>query len=462
MALAISPRPPLGVTAPAPRPWRGDEPIWRRVLQLRRNALPTWGPLAYEAPILDGPFLGRSSFLLNDPGAIRRVLVEAPENYGRTPATIRILAPMIGEGLFLTEGQTWKFQRRTTAPAFAPRNMAIVARTAAAGTDRLIARLQAGRAPDRLEALLPRMQHLALEVAGEALFSQSMLAHVGEVRAALDAYGRHFGKPSPLDFVLGPQTPTPLHYLRRRLGGRFGQLIDRIMAEREAAGLADPPRDLFDALMTARDPESGRGFSRPELRDQIATLIIAGHETTALALFWSLYLLTLAPDMQAAVAAEARGLDLSPAGAPDALDALPLARAVVSEALRLYPPAFTIVRQALIADEVAGRPVRPGALMVISPWVLHRHKQLWDQPQLFDPGRFLPGAPPPPKFAYLPFGAGPRVCIGAQFALTEAVIVLAKLVRAFEIDIPKGKRVLPVGVVTIYPDRSPLFRLRPR
>ena len=224
--------------------------------------------------------------------------------------------------------------------------------------------------------------------------------------------------------------------------------------------MADPPRDLFDALACARDPETGRGFGDQELLDQIATFLIAGHETTALALFWSAYLLALAPEIQERAAREAAGRPFDPQRAREAEP--PLLRAVVDEALRLYPPAFTIVREAKEPDEVAGIRLAPGDLVVVAPWVLHRHRRLWVEPDRFDPRRFLPGAPPVDRFAYLPFGIGPRVCIGAQFALVEATTVLARLLARHRIELVGPGRVLPVAVVTTHPDRRPAFRLRAR
>ncbi|MDF1585234.1 cytochrome P450 [Marinimicrococcus flavescens] len=445
------------VEPPRPRPWTGEQPLWRLLLQLRRNALVTWGAPAYELDIVSRPFLGRQSFLLNDPEAIRRVLVDNHANYGRTPATVRILHPMIGDGLFLAEGERWKRQRRAAAPAFAPRSLEVVAEVAV--------RLAATRL-DALQYkglgavdLLGFVQHLTLEVAGEALFSQSMTPHAGALRAAVERYGARAARPGPLDFVLPAGIATPRDWVRRRLGAGFARVVEAVIAERAARGTADPPRDLFDLLAA---PVGGEGFAPDELRDQIATLIIAGHETTALALFWSLWLLTLAPDVQEAVAAEADAGGLAPENAQEAAARLPLARAVVQEALRLYPPAFTIVRAAREADTVCGREVPPGSLMVVAPWVLHRHRKLWREPDRFDPTRFLPGAPPPQRFSYLPFGVGPRVCIGAQFALLEAAIVLSETVRRYRIATARRGRVLPVGVVTIYPDHRPPFRLERR
>lgn len=446
------PRPPRPKPLPVPRPQ------WRTLLQLRRNALSTWGEPAYRELVIAGPFLGRQSLLLNEPGAIRRVLVDNAGAYGRTPATLRILRPMIGDGLFLAEGEAWRFQRRTAAPAFAPKNLGLVATIAARRTAALLERL--AREGRRIVDLLAVFQELALVVAGEALFSQSLEPHVRALRAHLDAYGTRFARPSPLDLALPQGWPSPAEFLRRRFGRSWFALLAEILAERRALGIETPPRDLFDALAGARDPETGRGFTEQELLDQFATFLIAGHETTALALFWSCYLLALAPDVQDAAAAEARAAELSPEAAPRAQ--LPLLRAVVQEALRLYPPAFTIVREAKEPDEVAGHRLAPGDLVVVAPWVLHRHERLWSEPDRFDPRRFLPGAPPVDRFAYLPFGVGPRVCIGAQFALVEASLVLAVLLARHRLELVGPARVLPVAVVTTHPDRRPAFRLGAR
>jgi len=224
----------------------------------------------------------------------------------------------------------------------------------------------------------------------------------------------------------------------------------------------EAPRDLFDVLSTVRDPESGAAFAAEGLVDQVVTLIAAGHETTGVALFWSLWLVVAAPNVQKRLAAEAETLDLGPDNAAETPPKLVYTRAVVHEALRLYPPAFTLVRQARAADDAGGIPVPPGAIVFIAPWVLHRHRRLWPQPEVFDPSRFLPGAAVPDRFAYLPFGVGPRVCIGARFALTEATLVLATMIKAFQIERAGSEPVIPVGIVTLQPDHAPLFRLQRR
>jgi cytochrome P450 len=209
----------------------------------------------------------------------------------------------------------------------------------------------------------------------------------------------------------------------------------------------------------ARDPETGDAFTDEQLGDQIATMILAGHETTATALFWSLYLLALDPATQDQLAAEVEGEESN--GALD-IDRLKFTRAVVDETMRLYPPAFLIARAAAAPDTIANMPVSKNDVVLIAPWLLHRHEKLWRDPNAFIPARFLPGAPPPDRFAYLPFGVGARVCIGAHFALVEATLALAKIIGAFRVELLDKAAVMPIGVVTTQPDRSPMFRITRR
>lgn len=448
------------VVPSAPKPATEVLPLWRTILQLQRNAISTWGEPAYELDIFSRPFMGRSSFLVNHPLGIKRVLVDNHANYGRTPAGIRILRPIIGDGLFLADGAEWKHQRRTIAPAFAPRSLDVAARHIAQVAEETVADLTT-RGTGAVD-LLRVVQRLALEVAGRSFFSQGMREHGAAVRAAFERYGAKLARPSFLDFLLPAEAPSPLDLARWFLARDFKQVLDRMIAERARVPAQDPPRDLFDVLVSARDPETGAGFSREQLRDQIATLTVAGHETTALTMFWSGYLLCLAPEVQELVAAEARSVDLSPEAAAGAVDRLPLTKAVVQESLRLYPPAFTIVRMAKADDELAGHAVPAGSLVVMAPWILHRHRKRWAHPERFDPTRFVPGAPPVDRYAYLPFGIGPRICIGAQFALMEATLVMARLVAAFRLELVGPSRVTPVAVVTTVPDRAPVFRLVPR
>jgi cytochrome P450 len=427
---------------------------------MRTNALGIWPAAAYEQEVVERSILGRRSVLLNHPDAIHRVLVENHENYRRSPASIRILRPITGNGLLLAQGEDWRLQRRTVAPALAPRVLPLLVRHVATVAQETVAylRLQAGRDCD----LLAAMQVAALEVAGRSMFSLEMREFGPGLRALIQEFGLRSSHPTLLDLLLPPSVPTPRDFVRWRFKVRWMGYIAQIIEARLAAPSSGEARDLFDLLLEARDPESGRAFSREQLRDQVATLMLAGHATTAEALFWALTLLSRAAAEQETVVAEVAGVDLSPEGAAAALPKLVRTRAVISEALRLYPPAFAVARAAIGADRTGGIDIAPGTLILIAPWVLHRHRQLWSDSAVFDPSRFMPEAPQPPRFAYLPFGAGPRVCVGAQFALAEATLVLAALIQNFEITMDPGEVVLPVAIVTTQPDHPPRFRLRAR
>jgi unspecific monooxygenase len=274
-------------------------------------------------------------------------------------------------------------------------------------------------------------------------------------------YGERLARPHFLDLLLPLGWPSPQDFSRARFRKRWTRFIGMLVGERRAAGkdAGAPPRDLFDLMQAARDSETGDAFSDEQLGDQVATMILAGHETTATALFWSLYLLALDPATQDELAAEVRA---APSNAAPELDRLKFTRAVIDETLRLYPPAFLIARAAAASDAIAGMPVRKNDLILIAPWLLHRHEKLWHEPNAFIPQRFMPPALAPDRFAYLPFGVGARICIGAHFALVEATLALARIIGAFRVELLDTAPVMPIGVVTTQPDRSPMFRITRR
>jgi cytochrome P450 len=430
-----------------------------RMAAMRKSAIGTWGQRAYEEDVIQGRFFGRSSFILNTPDAIRHVLVENYENYTRTPAGLRVLRPVLGEGLLIAEGRAWKHQRRTLSPAFTPRAVATLVPHMIAATDDVIAKL-GGRCGEPVD-LRETMQRMTLEIAGRTMFSFGMDRHGAALRDFVMEYGARLARPHLLDMLLPLSWPSPQDFSRARFRRRWTQFVAMLMAERRAAGKNEnaPRRDLFDLMDAARDPETGQSFTDAQLGDQVATMILAGHETTATTLFWSLYLLALDPATQDEVADEVRGATVD--GTLE-LERLKFTRAVIDETLRLYPPAFLIARAAAAPDEVAGMPVRAKDLILIAPWLLHRHEKLWRDPNAFIPKRFMAPSPPPDRFAYLPFGVGARVCIGAHFALVEATLALAKLVGAFRITLLDREPVIPIGVVTTQPDRSPMFEIARR
>lgn len=444
-----------------PRPPRAPDAMtaFGRMTAMRENVISTWGQRAYEEDVVQGRFFGRSSFILNTPDAIRHVLVDNYENYARTPAGIRVLRPVLGQGVLTAEGRAWKHQRRTLAPAFTPRAVATLVPHMRAVIDETIAALR-GKAQTPVD-LREIMQRMTLQIAGRTMFSFEMGRHGATLRDFVTEYAERLARPHFLDLLLPVSWPSPQDFSRARFRKRWTAFVAMLMAERRAAGKNEgaPPRDLFDLMGEARDPETGAAFNDEQLRDEVATMILAGHETTATVLFWSLYLLALDPATQEEVAGEVGSMAV--AAAPD-LERLKFTRAVIDESLRLYPPAFLIARAAIAPDTVAGLPVRKNDVILIAPWLLHRHEKLWREPAAFVPGRFMPPAPPPDRFAYLPFGVGPRICIGAHFALVEATLALARLIGTFRVELQDRDPVMPVGVVTTQPDRSPMFVIRPR
>jgi cytochrome P450 len=447
----VPPRPPIP---------EHDLGWYRLLVALRTNALQIWPQQAYTKDVLAQPFLGRRRFLLNAPDAIHHVLVDNIANYRRTSATIRILRPIVGEGLLLSEGEEWRHQRRTIAPTLAPRVIPMLARHIAGAAEPAIARLAA--AASQPVDVLAAMQFLALEIAARSMFSLEMHRYGPALRRMISGFTTGLGRPYFLDLMLPPAIPSWRDFARRRFRAQWIALMDEIVAARMREPASDQPRDLFDVLLAARDPETGAAFSQAQLRDQMATMIVAGHETTALTLFWSLFLLASAPAQQRRVAEEVGPIDLSVEAAGAALPKLPYTRAVVNEALRLYPPAAAIARMSIAADKVEGADIPGGSLIMISPWVLHRHVRLWNDPDAFDPSRFLAEKPQAHRYAYMPFGAGPRICVGAQFALAEAALVLAMLAQRFEFARADDAPVLPNAVITTQSNRPAPFRLRLR
>jgi cytochrome P450 len=234
----------------------------------------------------------------------------------------------------------------------------------------------------------------------------------------------------------------------------------RLIDERRREG-TDGRGDLLSMLIEARDEQSGAGMDDRQLRDEVMTLFLAGHETTAMSLAWTFVLLSENPTVRAALAAEVDAR-LGDAASPDARLAVPYVRMVLEEAMRIYPPAWIVTRSVEQDDEIDGFRVAQGSLVLLSPWVTHRDETLWPNPEAFDPRRFAPDAPERPRHAYVPFGGGPHLCIGAPFAMLEAQLVLATVARRYELELVPGQRIAPEPLVTLRPKPRVLVRLRAR
>jgi cytochrome P450 len=419
---------------------------------LASNPLEAWTKAHFEKPIVMGGLsIGRVA-LVSDPAAIRRVLMDNNQNYHKDWLQQRVLSAGLTNGLLTAEGQQWRTQRRALAPLFARRTVlsfsAAMIDAAAALVERL--RLRDGQ----IEDMAVEATRLTLEVLERTMFSDGLGRSPEDIRVAMKHYFEAIGRLDPFD-VLGLPNVVPRlsRWKVRPMLRLFESAIDTIVSTRRRRIAEDPggvPRDILTLLLEARDPETGEGLSEVEVRANILTFIAAGHETTANSINWSLFLLSQSPEWRARVQAEAdRELD----GDIDGIaERLVETRAVIEEAMRLYPPLAAISRAALAPDELAGEPIRRGTMVVIAPYVLHRHRALWADPDAFDPNRFLGGARERiDRFAYLPFGVGPRICIGATFALQEASIVVATVMRHFTLELAPGHAVWPVHRVTLRP-----------
>jgi cytochrome P450 len=437
----------------APRPKR-DEIKWFHLLSaFRHNLIEGFPRQCWERGVISVPFLGSKLVLVNSPEAIREMMVTKAEHFGRLSAGKRVLSPVVGSGLALSEGADWKRQRRMLAPAFGPRSTPVIATHVVRATNIAIARLKLRSDHDTVD-LFGELGRLGLEIAAAALFSMSNKRHVSLIRDMMVMYGASIGRPRVADFILPYWVPTPAQVRRTRFRRRLMQLIDTVIRERAATFEPDSPRDLFDLLyhqMSGSAPE--------EMADHVSTMIAAGHETTAMTLFWALEILAQDSDLQKLVASEAEAISHDPLLAGESLSQLRFTEAVVRETLRLFPQAFMIGRQAITNTTVDGSPIPRGATVLVPIWMLHRNPHLWEQPDVFNPARFL-GDNAPDRFSYLPFGAGPHVCIGAGLAITEATLVLAQFMRHFRISRVDDPPPTPMPSLSLRPDYSPRYALR--
>jgi cytochrome P450 len=438
--------PPYAPRATKPRGTLGT------ILTLRRNPIEIWGEADFERPFSIGRSVLGLRAAAHDPRAVRRVFLDNASNYRKDHLQLRVLSPGLGNGLLTADGEAWRLQRRSIAPLFSPRQIAefapAVQRAAQATVERLL------RRPDgAVIDIGAQMARLGLEVLEETLFSQGLSREPSAFQEALTSYFNAFGKLDPLDMLGAPAFLPRLGRLRGRPSLRFfNETVDAIIERRKAllAGGSVPPRDLLSLLIEAKDPETGLSMPEADVRANVITFIAAGHETTANGLTWTLYLLSQAPEWRR-IAAEEADAEFDPER-PAQLEGCRALRAIFEEAIRLYPPAAILSRQAIADDEILGVPVPAGTVVVVSPYVLHRRRGLWSDADAFDPSRFLGERRESiDRFAYIPFGAGPRVCIGMAFAMQEAVIALANLIRAFRFELVEGQNVTPQQRVTLRP-----------
>lgn len=415
---------------------------------LRENSLATYSAEVYEREIITRRLLWRRNFVVNEPDAIKRILLDNAANYRKSTLARRLLEPGLGRGLLTSEGETWRRHRRIMAPSFDPRSVVAYAPLMTEVATAMLARWDA-LPPGAALDVATEMMHATLLIISRAMFSSDSDDADAIAERCVERYQAEM-RPGLLD-IFG--APDWVPRLSRANGAHealreFDRVIDRLLGERERGGDAAPP-DLLSRLMAVRDAEAG-GMTAQEVRDQVVTIFMAGHETTALALTWTWYLLSLHPEAEEKLHAEIDAVLGDRAPQHEDLARLPYTRMVLDESLRLYPPAHTMSRQAIADDELVGRRIPARSTVLIVPWVLHRHRRLWERPEQFDPERFSPErAASRPRFAYLPFGAGPRICIGAAFAITEGMLILATVAQRYRLRLVPEHPVEPLGLITL-------------
>mgnify|MGYP001133397655 FL=1 len=433
------------MTPPKP-PSRPDRvSLWRYMKLFRQDIISAQPARLYRAWMAEfrTPFF--RSYLVNQPELVKTVLNKRPDDFPKSNRISEGLRPLLGHSVFLTNGAVWKRQRRIIDPAFEGGRLretfpAMWAASVAA----------AMRLPDGIVEIEEHTSHAAADVIFRALFS---IPIEDAIASAVFKEFRTFQRSQPIlnlaAFVPMPKwIPRPFRRNTRASAARIRKLIGQLVdsrAEQIAAGTA--PDDLATKIMTTRDPETGDTFSPDEMVDQVAIFFLAGHETSAAALAWALYLVALYPDWQDKVAAEAQALDVCDFAV---MSKMPITRDVFREALRLYPPVPMMVREAACPERFRDRNLQRGSQIVISPWHLHRHERLWNNPDEFDPSRWqTENGKTCQRDAYIPFSSGARVCSGAGFAMIEGPLILARLLRDTHVAPVPGRAPVPVAHLTV-------------
>lgn len=415
----------------------------------RRNVLEILPGLIFRQPMVSGRMIKRWH-MVADPDALEHILKTRVDDYPKSPVTKRLLQPAIGESLFNADGAHWRWQRRAAAPVFQHRHLMALAPTMSEAAARAVDRVGAEAArTGGVAEMYEQMIAATFDVICDVAMSGREVLDRDAVSRSINEYIETVGRISMLD-ILGVPTwvPRPATILRRRSTSVMREMMDKVIAERAGR---EPGDDLLDLMRGATDPDTGRQMTAEELRDNMLAFIVAGHETTALALSWSIYLLALDPTAQDRAREEARAAIVDGPAEGAHLDRLTYCGQVIDEALRLYPPAAFLARIALAPDKLCGRPILREDIVMLPIYALHRHEALWEAPDEFRPDRFAPAAKRAiHRYQYLPFGAGPRICIGMGFAQMEAKLILASLLVKWRFT-PDGPPPTPAMNLTLRP-----------
>jgi cytochrome P450 len=438
-----------------PFPERPKHPLsaFATLLLARRNFLAIWEDRCFEWEVFSTRMLSRTLFVCNSPDTVALAFVEHHDSFERKSPQMRHgLAPLLGDGLFISDGETWRRRRRIVAPIVHVSNLPLFAplmvQAACETTERWAALPR-----DKPINALTEMATLTAEIICRTVFGRRLGAeHAAEIVAAFSEYQRLVGQ-LDLGYFFGvpdwiPRFHSPAIH---RSAKRIHQVLEQVISdcrERLSSGEAS----MIRLLLKARDPETGEPLDDVALRNEAAVIFMAGHETTANSLAWAWYLLSQAPDVEERLHAELAKTLASRLPTLDDVPELPYTRAIFEETVRLYPPVPLLARQALRDETIRGRSVPKGSLVIVVPWLLHRHRRFWGKPDHFLPERFLPeNAQFRVRHAFIPFSVGPRICAGAAFGLTEAVLCIATLAQRVRLRLAPDAAVAPVCRLTLRP-----------
>ena len=451
-------RPPAALFTPAgAKPLREPAGLVATARLMRDNPLATLPDALFRETQLTGRYTGRSVHQLSGPEQMKAVMQDHFHDWRKSPLIMRMLTPILGDAILTAHGESWRRQRMTLQPALLKRRLDRFAPLMTEAGLAAVEALGGGEAPVEVHGV---MNETTMSVIERALFSQLDGFDRGEVRHAFEVLLREIGVVRYSDLVPFPEwAPRLMSPGALKARAVFRRAAHDQISRRRAQ--SDPGDDLLGLLLNVRDEETGQGLSDADIRDTLMTFVAAGHETTAIALTWALYLVANDADCQTALRAEAdRVFATGTPGAKEA-GALVLHRQVMEEALRLFPPAPVLGRRALRDGEICGQPVKRGDVALLAFYALHRHEQLWDHPEKFDPGRWSPERRPKDRYMFMAFGGGPRACIGAQFALMEASIILSTIVSRLVVE-PAHGDVDPVMQVTLRPQGGMPLKFRAR
>ncbi|MBK3397594.1 MULTISPECIES: cytochrome P450 [Methylobacterium] len=434
---------------------------WRFLSTVVRNPLEAWPETIYREPVYTSTVLGNSSLFVMAPNLIRRVMVDDADAFEKSEVLRRALSPALGDAILTADGARWRWQRRAAAPIFRAERIRSFVPAMIAAAERTRDALAAD--PGAEVDLAQTMMRTTFEIIVETMLPGAGGIDAARVERGITDYLESTSWVVALTLLRAPAwLPFPGRAKAERAKTYLRDELLRLAAEGRRTG-TEGRNDLLSLLLAARDPETGQAMDDRDVADNLLTFVTAGHETTALALTWALYLLSHHPESEALIAAEVEAATAGGPLAPEHVDALPYTRQVILEAMRLYPPVPVVVRAALRDVDLDGIPVRAGTPITIPIYAVHRHAALWDEPERFDPARFAPeAAKARDRYAYLPFAAGPRICIGMGFALSEAVAILAVLVRSLRFSLRPGYLPVLKQRITLRPSEGMPMRVSRR